>query len=151
MSSFDHFIAALRCPNCGKISPEDTSTNMQTRIQVHPSNRYLRVGDTVDMIDPETAGYLLVRKPLPSEPIHILEVWECPWCGQAFNWAEVVVRDDVIVSITAVEFNRGTLGRTNYISDQLRYIFEYITGKSLYNGRDVRTDFIQLLKEHLPD
>ena len=150
--AFDFFIAPLRCPICGIVSPEDTSTNMQTKIQASPMGAYLRVGDKLDLrkSGPGSGGYLTIKEPLPTEPIHILDIWECSACGQPFNWAEIVLQNDVIVSITAVKLDQETLKRAHFISWQLEYVYPSITGQALFERNQVRSDFVKLLHKQLP-
>jgi hypothetical protein len=118
--TLDYFVGRLRCSNCDRISEPDLSTNMATRIRSQPELAYLGVGDALE-IEPDSmrdAGYVTVRRPAPGEAVHILEVWECPYCGQAFNWAEIVVRDGVIAEVTAVPLNLDNLKRAHFITDE---------------------------------
>lgn len=147
--SFDFFVGPLKCIRCETVSPEDTSTNMQTKIQASPKGAYLHVGDTLDIRKDgvEAGGYLVVNRPQDLSNISILELWECPSCDSPFNWAEIVVKDSIIKSITAAPLDRDTLSRVNYISDELDYVFESLTGKSLYVDNEVRPDYVRLLSE----
>lgn len=117
--SLDYFVGRLRCPNCDRVSEPDHSTNMATRIRREPELAYLGVGHPLD-IHPDSmrdAGYVTVRCPAPGEAVHILQNWDCPFCGRGFHWAEIVVRDGTIAEVTAVPLDAGSLNRANFISE----------------------------------
>jgi rubredoxin len=147
---FDYFVAHLTCPNCGAVSPADQSTNMVTAIRDEPELAWLGVGDALH-VRPEAMndrGYLTIRAPRTGEPIRILQTWECPSCGQGFNWAEVVVRDDVIESIQAVPLTRETLERAHFIDDEAIGVAAVLIGQSYADL--VNEDVVQILKDRLP-
>jgi hypothetical protein len=148
--TLDYFVAPLRCPVCGNVSPADESTNMQTKIRDNPELAYLGVGHPLEIRPEEMAasGYLTIRPPDQSGEIRILQSWECPACGQAFNWAEIVVKDGVIQSIEAVPLDRATLGRANYISDDSIYVAADLTDRPVSDLLDA--DVVQVLRDTLP-
>jgi hypothetical protein len=147
--SFDYFVAALRCPVCGQVSPADESTNMQTKIRDQPELAYLGVGHPLH-IRPEQmqqSGYLTVRWPQPGEAVRILETWECPSCGTTFNWAEIVVADGAIASITEAVLSRETLERIHFISDDAMYVAADLAGVPFTDI--VGADAVQILRDRL--
>ncbi|KAB8141586.1 hypothetical protein F8S13_17740 [Chloroflexia bacterium SDU3-3] len=131
---FDSFAAELRCPTCQTIASGDMLALMQTRIQADPSGRLLYVGDRVDVAPggPANNGYLAVRPAQAHTAMHLLEVWTCGRCASGPNWAEVVIERGLIQSITAVPLSRATLDQINYITDELVFYFDEITGVPLY-------------------
>jgi hypothetical protein len=48
---FDYFVAAMKCPSCGTVSPADTSTNMQTHLRDDARGIELGVGYQLDPRD----------------------------------------------------------------------------------------------------
>ena len=163
---YQHFVAPLECPACGNISAADESTNLQTAIltkekDVSPPLR-LQVGDRFHLIDngPPGAGYLTIQEPEEGEPIRLLGLWECPACEHAYLWAEIVlspVADDEreeqvmeIGSIKAVSLDQQTLDKAHYISDELRWVYDKLTGQPLYVQNELRSDYLKLLRAHLP-
>ncbi len=128
---FDLFVAALRCPRCGHVSAADDATNMQTKIRDDPERAWLGVGSALE-IDTATvpdAGYFLVQP--PGDTIRILQIWSCPHCDAYPNWAEIVVRDGRIESITAVPLDRETLDRVHFIDEDV-YLVASVLGDRRY-------------------
>jgi hypothetical protein len=149
--SYDYFVSALKCPVCGTVSPVDDSTEMYTYIREQSNAEYLGVGSplhiAVEEIEHNTCdGYLKIKTPKPGEPIRLLNPWHCPTCG-TYNWAEIVVRDDVIAEISSVPLDRETLDRAHLISNEARFVAESLLGLSAeeFMGRDV----VQVLREKL--
>ena len=128
---FDLFVAALRCPRCGHVSSGDDATNMQTKIRDDPERAWLGVGSALK-IDPATvpdAGYFPVQP--PGDTIRILQIWACPNCDAYPNWAEIVVRNGRIESITAVPLDRETLDRVHFIDEDV-YLVADVLGDRKY-------------------
>lgn len=158
--AFDFFTAELACPTCGKLASGNAIAVMQTRIQRDPQGKYLKVGDQIDLAPggPSQNGYLTVKKPQPDAPIHLLEVWSCPFCNTVPNWSEVILENEQIKSITALSLNCEILERIHYITEELIYYYDDITGLRMYNfneeaplgeGNTIRPDWIERLCENL--
>jgi uncharacterized protein (UPF0212 family) len=131
--SLDYFVGNLQCPVCGNVSEADDSTNMWTYIRDEPELAYLGVGHPL-MIRSEAMeerGYLTVQPIHPGQEIRILQTWECPFCGKSFNWAEIVIREGVIETISAVPLNREVLERANFISTESVDVAAKLTNSSI--------------------
>lgn len=119
---FDYFIAELRCPRCGTISPSTANTSRQTHIRGGTAyGSELAVGYSFDPVYLETehilgAGYALIARPAAMGPIRLLDVWICPAC-ETEQWAVVEIAGGRIERIEAVPINRATLEAANFISD----------------------------------
>jgi hypothetical protein len=157
---FDFFAAELPCSTCGKIVSGAAMAHMQTRIQRDPQGAYLQVGAHIDIAPggPSVNGYLTIRPPQHHSPIRLLEVWSCPFCGATPQWAEVILEDEMIRSITAVPLNRETLDRVHYITDELTFYYDDITGVTLFLFNEeappggatiLRSDWLKRLRENL--
>jgi hypothetical protein len=150
--TYDFFVAILKCPVCRKISPADTSTNMQTYLRDEPDMASLKVGDPL-AINPERIrrgeydGYLTVKVPELNESIHILQTWECPYCGSPANWVDVVVRNGLIDSIDDVKFDREHFEKSHLVSNDAISIAGDLTGKPF--NELVEIDLVQLLRDKL--
>lgn len=146
----DYFVAPLSCPKCEATSPDDGSTNMTTYIRDEPQLAYLRAGDLlkVNLDAINERGYLTIHRPQPGEAVRILHEWECPACGTNFNWAEIVVRDDRIESIEAVDLNRETIDRANYLHDEAKGVAAVLTDRSYFDISD--DEVVPLLRKLLP-
>jgi rubredoxin len=131
--SLDYFVANLQCPVCGNVSEADDSTNVWTYIRDEPELAYLGVGHplTVRPEAMEDRGYLTVQPVHPGQKIRILQTWECPFCGKSFNWAEIVICEGVIESISAVALNREVLERVNFISTESVDVAARLTNSSI--------------------
>jgi hypothetical protein len=116
---FDVFIAPLRCPGCGILTPE---AEIQTHIRGSAADgSSLMAGFSFDPADLTTdhilaANYSLVRPPGPDGTIRLLDVWICPQC-ETEQWASVEIADRKIRDIHAVTLDRATLESANFISD----------------------------------
>ena len=145
--TLDLFVAELRCPRCGHVSAADDATNMTTKIRDEPELAWLGVRSTLE-IDPATvpdAGYYPVQP--PGDTIRILQSWDCPTCDSYPNWAEIVVRNGHIESITAVPLNRETLERIHFICQDAYYIAEDLSGR---NYPDIaRDEIVPILRQFL--
>jgi hypothetical protein len=127
--TLDAFVAELRCPRCQRVSPATEATGMYTRIRSEPELAWLGVGSALEF-DPATvpdAGYYPVQP--PGETIRILQIWDCPNCKSYPNWAEIVVRDGRIESITAVPLDRETLARVHFIDEDVYDIAADLAGR----------------------
>lgn len=143
---YDLFVAALRCPHCGQITPADISTNMQTKLRDDADVSSLKVGNAL-VVDHETApdsGYYVVQP--PSEPVRIGQIWECPYCHHYPNWAEVVIRDGRIENIEAVRLDVAALDRLHYLDEDAFYTAEALADRDL---RDTPRDQIVPLLRRL--
>ena len=129
--TLDYFVAELQCPHCKEISPPDNSTNMVTYIRTEPELDYLGVGDTltIEIEAMPERGYLTIRKPQLDQLIKILQLWECPFCGQ-INWAEICVDAGKIVSIIPVPLNRKTLENAHFIHYEAKGVAAALTERS---------------------
>lgn len=143
---YDTFIAALRCPICGRISPADDTTNMTTKLRDEPDGSFFHVGDAlpIDHSTMQDSGYYAVQP--PSEPVRIGQIWECPHCHHYPNWAEVVVIDGRIASIEAIGLDLAALDRLHYIDEDVFYTAEALSSRDL---RELPRDEIVPLLRHL--
>ena len=146
------FVAPMRCPICGQTAPPDSSTNMATKITRGGELSYIRVGDDTGVPDDmiESGGYLPVNPYTPGEPVSLVEMWECPSCGASENWGEVKLRGGVVESIEAVVLDNALLDRIHFISGQIRWVYDKLTGLPLYVDGELRPDAFAILRAHLP-
>jgi hypothetical protein len=126
--TLDFFVAQLKCPHCGAVSAADDTTKMVTYIRDQPALTYLGEGQALEipLESMSERSYLTVQTPNSGDPIRILHPWVCPSCGW-YNWAEIVVHNDVIESISAVKLNRETLERANYIHAESKGVAAALT------------------------
>jgi hypothetical protein len=117
--TFDWFVAEMRCPRCGAVSPADETTGMQTGIQDQPQLAFLGIGDyvTFDFSKAGERGYVVLHEPRRGEPIVLLTTWDCPTCDKPQNWARVVIQDGRIVSIEATAVTSEQIEEAHLISD----------------------------------
>jgi hypothetical protein len=145
--TLDAFVAELRCPRCQRVSSANEATGMYTRIRSDPQLAWLGVGSALE-IDPATvpdAGYFPVQP--PGDTIRILQIWSCPNCDAYPNWAEIVVRDGHIESVTAVPLDRETLDRVHFIDEDV-YLVADVLGDRKYP--DITADeVVPLLRQLL--
>lgn len=146
---FDTFIAELRCPRCGTVSPAGAG-NMQTHLLENGDN--LPVGFLFEPIDLKTeyvidAGYLLIREPTVGGTIRLLDTWGCSGCVSD-QWAVVEIVDMRIERIEAVSMNRETLEAANFISDMNA---EFLAARLSDDALDLddRQDIVEILRERL--
>ena len=142
--SFDFFVAAMQCFNCGRISPADSSTDMQTYLRDDPQLEDLGVGSIVgsDLHDMDGKRYLEVST--PSQEAILLDTWNCPYCGHP-NWAQVTITNGVITNIHAVKLNRKTVANATYVLyDAFWYVDESYSSKPM-----TREDALKMLLEKL--
>ncbi len=149
--TLDYFVAPLKCPICGSISPEDNSTNMQTKIRNKPELAFLIVGCPL-LIQPEVmedSGYLTVQLPKTGEAIRILQTWDCPNCGTPLNWAEIVVDNGVIQQIIPVILSRQQLDWAHFISDECESTVAHLINQPIQDVVSGDVNLVQILKERL--
>ena len=127
--TLDYFVTNLECPVCGVISHDDGSTNMATKIRGNPQLEYIGIGKKfqIDFNNLKKAmnesGYTTIRLPQPAEDIKILQTWECPSRDEPFNWAEIVISDGIVKSISAIQLNLEKVEQSNFVmSDDMIYI-----------------------------
>lgn len=152
---FDWFVAPLRCPACGAVSPPTSVTNMQTHLRDDANGSELAVGADLDALDVRTgdilsSGYQLVSEPTPSEAIHLLEVWQCPSCGRGDNWALIVIGGSKITAIEAVTLDRAMLERAHFISDQCFVLAAQLSDVSAADLSAGNVSCVKTLRERLP-
>ncbi|WP_218079873.1 hypothetical protein [Anthocerotibacter panamensis] len=145
----DYFVGNLLCPICGVVSPANDSTNMYTYVRDQAELASLGVGHPliIEPADMEGANYLTIQLPKTEEKIRILGTWECPNCGAPFNWAEVVVQDQVIKSVTSVKLDRKVLEQAHFISDACLYLVMDLTDRPYQDL--IGSDLVQILRDEL--
>lgn len=151
---YDYFVAALRCPECGHVSPADSSTNLQTHLRDDADGRELPVGFEFDRYevraeDVTSSGYLPVAPPPADGTATLLETWECPAC-RAANWAAIELVDGSIVAIEAVVLDRLALARAHFISDQCTVRAAQVSDVPLAELEAGRVDPVATLRAGLP-
>jgi hypothetical protein len=112
--SFDYFVSAMKCSNCGRVSPADSSTGMQTYLRDDPQLENLGVGSVVGTAFHEMDDKRYLEISTPGAEVVLLDTWNCPYCGHP-NWARIVIKNGVITDIHAVELNRETVKVANYV------------------------------------
>lgn len=119
MGLFDWFVAELTCRRCGRRSPADNTTSVQTKLREDARQNCLGVGSALSVTpaSAEDARYTLISEPAGPE-VRILQHWECPGCGDLGQWLEVVVRDGRIAAIESVRFDAAALASAHYIEDE---------------------------------
>jgi hypothetical protein len=127
--SFDVFVAAMKCFSCGRISPADDSTNMQTYLRDDPQLENLGVGSFVgdSFNEMRDKHYLTLSKKKDSAE-NLLDTWTCPYCGYA-NWAKISIKNGIITEIQSVEISRDTLDKASYISIEVSGVAMYLSGE----------------------
>lgn len=144
-----YFVAALTCPECGAVTPEDSSTGMRNHLGSGHGVQVLRVGDGGITLPDVASEYIQVRDPGDGHEVRLLETWTCAACGSE-NWAVVTIRDGTIESIEARPVSRATLDDVHFVTENVAPQFEALTGESLWDDRGVRPDFAELLRPVLP-
>ncbi len=149
--SYDFFVEELKCPMCGSVSPADDSTEMYTYIRDHANAEFLTTGnelhiDLRSIAEHTCDGYYTLKVPSSQEPVRLLNPWQCPTCG-SYNWAEVKVFNDVIISISNVILNRAILEKNHLISNEADFVAASLLGLSWkeYTGQDT----VRILLEKL--
>lgn len=152
---YDYFVAPLRCPVCGRISPADSSTNMQTHLSDDASGRELTVGFEFDPMevrpqDIVDSDYLPVSPPPADGTATLLETWQCPHCGAADLWAAVALLGGRIESIEAVALDRETLARAHFIDEGCSMLAARLSGIAWADFAPGQVDAVAVLREYLP-
>jgi hypothetical protein len=151
MAQFDCFAAALRCPFCRTISPEDGTTEMMTWIRAgDAAGELLRTGDDLDITaaDLPYSRYFVSLVPAGNEALHVLEIWRCPTCRR-HTFAEIIFRGGILDSIAPVLLSRAVLDRVHAIAPSIEDIFPMITGVVLNTTRP-QADWLEQLRDALP-
>ena len=117
--AFDYLVENLKCLKCENISEADDSTHLQTSVFSDPEGNCYKVGSKVDFNLSEIAdlAYFKLNSVKESEPIYLLETWECSQFKAVMNWAEIVIHNNQIVSINSVDLNVEVISRCHFISD----------------------------------
>jgi len=131
MGRFDYFVGELKCPICGNVSCADSSTNIQTKIRNTPNFRLLSVGcelnaDHDSLMD---ADYYFIQSP-QGNILELIDMWECPSCGSPRNWAQITIREGIIINIISVPLTYEILRGANYIIDEGLHSLSAFTGLS---------------------
>ena len=151
---FDYFVAPLRCPHCGSVSPATAVTGMQTHIRRDANGSELSVGYVFDPGDLKTehilgAGYALIAAPRSEGSLRLLDVWTCPEC-ETEEWAVVDIVNRRIERIEAVRLDRATLESSNYISDvNSDLLASALSDLSQEEMRDRNVSSIEILRQQL--
>jgi hypothetical protein len=105
---------------------------MVTYIRDNPELAYLGVNHPlkVNLGKMKERGYLAIREPEQGEPIRILQTWECPVCGTGPHWAEIIISDDRIQSITAVPLDRETFEHAHFIHYDAKGVAASLSGRA---------------------
>lgn len=157
--SFDHFVAALRCARCGKVSRADRSTELQTKLAVEAEGRAIGVGDLI--VTPGTvqevtdSGYRGLGAPALAGPIALLETWSCPACGQTGQWAKVELSAPTAQGGRRVEavralgdLRRSHLDGADFLSEEAVYLAERLAGRRFTDVSSA--DLVTVLRGCLP-
>ena len=107
-----YFVAALTCPECGGVTPEDSSTGMRNHLGSGHGVQVLRVGDGGITLPNIASEYIQVRDPGDGREVRLLETWTCAACSSE-NWAVVTIRDGMIESIEARPVSRASCSTTS--------------------------------------
>lgn len=157
---YDFFEANLPSIISNGTKTSEVYVVMPTLIQCDPQGTYLRIGDHLDikLYRDNRIGYLTIRSPANPLFIRLLELWTCEEFGPTLNWAEIVIENNIIISIVTVPLTIETLERVNYINEELIFYYETITGLPLFISKKdsfehesnfIRSDWIERLKEKL--
>jgi hypothetical protein len=151
---YDYFVAELRCPGCGVISPTTANTNMQTYIRGDADGSALGVGYSFDPRDLTTehllsTGYALIFRPVQSRSLRLLDLWICPADGTE-QWAMVEIVDGRIDRIEAVAMNRATFEKANFISEgNADFLAEALTGVTQGEIAERKLSSVEILRQQL--
>jgi len=151
---FDWFVAPLRCPACGAVSPPTSVTNMQTHLRDDANGSELAVDTELDTLDVRrddilNSAYQLVSDPAPGEPIRLLEIWRCPSCGRGDNWAIITISGSRITEIEATTLDRATLEQAHFISDQCFVLAAELSGLPATDLSSGVVSCVEVLRQRL--
>lgn len=121
MAMFDYLIASLCCAHCGKVSPADNSTDMQTQAFDSACMRIFQVGDRVVVADMDDINYYQTNKNLRRKSLSFIEDWTCPSCLGGNNWAKMVINDGMIFSIESISINEREVSEANFVSPMCNF------------------------------
>lgn len=117
--SLDFIVAELVCQHCGDVSPDDTSTDLQTALRPAPALEELRVGHRLQWTGVPSDGYWAVH-PVKGDRCMLLDVWQCPSCG-ARQWARIDICGDQLLNVCSVRLTQMMLLKANFISFEATY------------------------------
>jgi len=145
MSSLTYFNATLPCRRCSHVGTAWIPSGLGS----HGATYHVGdcPGDDIPPVDFEDTSFR-VQPVEPNGSIHLLLSWTCESCG-AETFAEVVFADGCVRSIEAVELDPQTLSRLHYIAKRLDDMLQAIVGESLYDGPDLRPDWLARLRSAL--
>lgn len=144
--TYSYIVSELRCDACGRAS----AATVVTKVDVEPAT-VLRVGSPVDVNVSDMAfTHCLVRKPAQDEPIRFLEAWDCPACDSP-EWVEVSISGGRIREVRVVGFDRGTLDRIHFVSEDVAQLYQERTGEAFHVDDAVRPDWPARLRAHLAE
>ena len=151
---YDYFVAELRCPRCGAVSPVTANTNMQTYIRGDADGSALGIGYQFDPKDLTTqhllgAGYALISPPARAGSMRLLDLWICPVC-QTEQWAMIEIEDGRIKRIDAVPMDRTTFEHANFISEgHADFLAEALAGTTQAEIAERQLSSVEILRRHL--
>jgi hypothetical protein len=147
-----YFVAPMTCPQCGGVTPDDTSTAMQTGLGDGPGLHLLRVGDVVPHFRSDIERELIpLRAPPRKAPIILLQEWYCASCGSR-RFAHIEFTEDGrVLRIDAVPLTRTNFDKAHFADDGLAEFYQDVVGEPLYVGETLRPDFVERLRSKLPD
>jgi hypothetical protein len=150
--STTYFIAALKCPVCGSLCPDDTSTMMVSHLLDDPGISVAKVGDRIPQSRDEIAEAFYRLRPLPADgPLVLLQEWWCRAC-QAERFAHVVFdQDGCVSSIEAVPLTRAALDAAHLGSARFPEVYERLLGEPICVDGAMRPEFIERLRARLTD
>jgi hypothetical protein len=151
---YDYFVAAMTCPNCGKTSAPDSSTDMQTHVRDDAGGIEISVGFQLDPLevrerDIESSGYLAVNREPAGDRIHLLETWTCPNCRHE-NWGRVTIAGTEIVAIEGVRLDRATLLGAQFITENCFIVAAQVSGIPAQDLMTGKVNPVSVLLERLP-
>lgn len=129
----DYFVGKLRCHECKTVSRSDRSSQCETFIFPEPSGTEFAVGDHV-ALEPNDLPrdyYAHLREWTPGTPLHVVEGWQCPCCNN-INWAEVVVRDEIVETVWSVDLSSDVVDRANVVSAECIEVVAAKTGQPMW-------------------
>ncbi|HEX3483285.1 MAG TPA: hypothetical protein VHT91_50080 [Kofleriaceae bacterium] len=151
---YDYFVAELRCPRCGATISISENINMQTHIRADADGSALGVGYSFDPEDLTTehlfsAGYALISPPLHPGSMRLLDLWICP-ADQTEQWAMIEIVAGRIDNIEAVDMNRATFEKANFISEgNADFLAEAIAGISQSEIAERKLSSVEILRQNL--
>ena len=147
-----YFIAPMRCPQCGAVSPDDASTAMQTGLGDMPGLHLLRVGAVIPHLRSDVERELIPLRALArNTPIIVLQEWYCANCGSR-RFAHIELDEDGRINrIDAVPLTRTNFAAAHFADDRFAEFYRDVVGEPLYVRDELRPDFIERLRSKLPD